>query len=373
MRRILVLLAIVGVSLLAARPAEAGWGWHRHRGWGGGWGGHWRGGYGYYGGGYRGFGGAPWYGGYGVSLGYYRPGIVYGGGGYGGWCDGYGGYGGYGGYAPLPIGNYGFYGSTYNPGANFIASSAGTSRPAIAPATVRNLLSMSREELLAALRAPAKEAVAEREATIAAAKPVERPAVRISNAEQRGKAEQHLAVGDILFQEQKFHSALQRYKLAAKTAPDMAEAYWRQGHALIATANFELAGGALKRAIALDGDTTRGDFRLDELYGGAAMAKSAHLESLAGWALTRSESSEPYFLMGVQLYYDGQGERAERFFARAAELAGIGGGHLAVFAPAAIEAEEAIPMEPDLIPPAPAEEAPVAEKPELAISAAVEI
>jgi tetratricopeptide (TPR) repeat protein len=223
---------------------------------------------------------------------------------------------------------------------------------------VRNILNMSREELLAALRAPAAAADAPGAPAIVAER---RVAARWSNAEQRRKAEQYLATGDVLFREQKFHSALQRYKLASQTAPDMAEAFWRQGHALVATANYELAGGAFKRAIALDTDVSRGGFALDEIYGGAAMAKQAHLESLAGWALTRGDASEPYFLMGVQLQFDGQTERAAGFFDRAAELAGAGGEYLAAFA-----AE-----------PAAADEAPVIEKKkaadELAVSAPVEI
>jgi tetratricopeptide (TPR) repeat protein len=140
----------------------------------------------------------------------------------------------------------------------------------------------------------------------------------------------------VLFREQKFHSALQRYKLAAEAAPDLAEAFWRQGHALIATSNFELAGGAFKRAIGIDPDVRRGGFTLDKLYGTASLAKTAHIEQLAGWALEHADSSNPYFLMGVTLTYDGQAERAARFFARAAEMSGIAGGHIAVFAPAVL-------------------------------------
>ena len=116
----------------------------------------------------------------------------------------------------------------------------------------------------------------------------------------------------------------------------MAEPYWRQGHALIATANFELAGGAFKRALALDPTITRDRFSLDQLYGPATIAKTGHLEDLAAWALDHPGSSEPYFLMGVTLHYDGQTDRAAKFFARAAEMAGAAGGYLAAFAPAAV-------------------------------------
>ena len=217
MRRILLVLAVVVLALTAAAPAHAGWG-HRHCGYGGGWGyrgwggyGGWGGcGYGGWGYGYRGCGYGPYYSGY--SIGYYRPAFVYS----SGYCGGYGGF-----YDPLPIGYYGYYGSTYNPSSNFVGLSVSPNlavRKTTAPTVVRNLLDMSREELLAALKTPSDRLPPTgglKETTITA----ERPAVRISNAEQRRKAEQHLAVGDVLFREQKFHSALQRYKLASQTAP----------------------------------------------------------------------------------------------------------------------------------------------------------
>jgi hypothetical protein len=116
-------------------------------------------------------------------------------------------------------------------------------------------------------------------------------------------------------------------------APDLAEAHWRQGHALIATSNFQLATTAFKRAIALTDDISRGGFHLDQLYGGAALTKTAHLESLAEWALSRSDSSDPFFLLGVFLTYDRQEQRAEKFFDYASTLAGMSGGHIAVFLP----------------------------------------
>jgi hypothetical protein len=346
MRRILLALAVFAATFMAAAPAHAGWGWHRGCGWGGGswsvgyrgcgWGGGWRG--------CNWDGCGPWYGGYGVSLGCYRPIVTC-------YSPNWGCANGY--YAPLPIGYYGYYGSTYNPNSNFVALSVSSNvvaRPATAPTTVRNLLDLSREELLAMLRTPSG-------APAAAATPA-RPTVRIANPEQRRKAEQHLAVGDLLFREQKFHSALQRYKLASQTAPDMAETYWRQGHAMIATANYELAGSAFKRALALDPTIARGGFKLDELYGAAAMAKSAHLESLAGWALTRGDTSEPYFLMGVQLFYDGQPDRASKFFARAGDLSGPSGGHLLAFAPPRIAPVPApTPIDADEVPPLPPEPA----------------
>ncbi len=371
MRRILLALAVLMGSLALSDPAHAGWGWHRGCGWGGGgwsvgyrgcgWGGGWRG---------CNWGGCgPWYGGYGVSLGCYRPIVTC-------YSPNWGCANGY--YAPLPIGYYGYYGSTYNPNSNFVALSVSSNvvarpatLPAASPTTVRNLLDHSREDLLAMLRTPSGPPVV--------AVTPERPTVRIANAEQRRKAEQYLAIGDVLFREQKFHSALQRYKLASQTAPDMAETYWRQGHAMIATANYELAGSAFRRALALDPTIGRGGFTLDELYGTAAMAKSSHLESLAGWALSRGDTSEPYFLMGVQLHYDAQHDRANKFFARAVELSGPANGYLVAFAPPrVVPAAAPSRIDADAVPPLPPATvaAPIVERkaaPAVPVSAAVEI
>src|SRR5207253_7912675 len=61
------------------------------------------------------------------------------------------------------------------------------------------------------------------------------------------------------------------------------------------------------------------------------MTKQQHLESLAEWAVNKRNSSDPYFLIGLFLEYDGQAARAEKFFQKANELAGISGGHIAVF------------------------------------------
>jgi len=158
----------------------------------------------------------------------------------------------------------------------------------------------------------------------------------------------HMADGDALFAKQNFNSALQRYKQAASAAPDVAEAWWRQGHAFVATRNYDLAATAFKRAIALGDDLDRGGFRLDDLYAGHAMAKAGHLESLAELALNKSGESDAYFLIGLFLYYDGQPARADKFFARAAELAGTSS-YLAGFLgkpPAIVAAKPVIPPPP---------------------------
>jgi tetratricopeptide (TPR) repeat protein len=301
------------MSLLSTTPAHA-W-WHHHCGWRGC--GYGYGGYGWrgcgYGGGWCGYGGYGGYGYPGYSVGYFPR--YYGSFGYG--------YPYYGYSAPIGIGiGYRPLASTYNPSVNMIVSAAPATAPAATvaarlnqqPLTLQNFLGL-KELRPISLKLPVKEA----------------PAVRLANADARRKAERMIVEGDALFRAQNFHSALQKYKLAASTAPDLAEAHWRQGHALVATHNFDLAAGAFKRAVALTDDLARGGFRLSDLYGNASMTKTAHLESLAEWAMTRRDWSDPYFLLGLFLTYDGDPARAERFFQRAADLAGIAGGHIAVF------------------------------------------
>src|SRR4029079_9792356 len=100
----------------------------------------------------------------------------------------------------------------------------------------------------------------------------------------------------------------------------MPEAFWRQGHALVATHNYELAATAFKRAIALTEDLGRGGFRLSDLYGSATKPKAEQLESLAQWVTQRDKSADRYFLVGIFLTYDNQAARAEKFFEKASEL-----------------------------------------------------
>jgi hypothetical protein len=332
---------------LATPRAEARWGchWGVYRGCGfgwGGWGGYcgyrgwgW-GGYPFCGYGLGGYGLGGYYGGF-LGPSYYYPCYSY------PLCS-YGGYGcglNYG--TPISVGYYTYRpaGGYYNANANFVSSTLPPVRTPIASGvnaqTLAEFLNLRGEV------APAVNALS--------TTTLPKMSGRISNAETRQKANRYISEGDELFRAQNFNSALQRYKQASSLAPDLAEAFWRQGHAFVATRNFDLAATAFKRAIALTENLGRGGFRLDDLYGTAAIAKAAHLENLAELALNRPRDADAYFLIGVFLNYDGNAERAAKFFDRASDLAGMSGGHIAVFlehgAPApAIATKKAAPAPP---------------------------
>jgi len=353
MRRLILAIVFFTAILCTASHADAFWGHHCYRGCG--WRGGWCGGYGGYG-----FGGYGW-GGYGYR-GYYRGfgyGGIYRGVGYPFYGYGAGYFPGY--YAPYRAYNYGypyygngFYGAVNRPSTNLVVSpSTNLVVASIAPNT-RSLPLVQTNQLtprVAQAQVPPTALALQKflglkdiqpallgdNRTALAAKPVAMPKslddilARVSNVESRGKADRLMAEGDELFRAQNFHSALQKYKLAVSTAPDMAEALWRQGHALVATHNYELAAKAFKRAVAHTEDLGRESFRLNDLYAGAALTKTQHLEFLAEWALDREDSADAYFLLGVFLNYDGQVARAGKFFQRASDLAGISGGHIGVF------------------------------------------
>ncbi len=154
--------------------------------------------------------------------------------------------------------------------------------------------------------------------------------VRYTNPDSRAKARAYMTQGDNLFQEQRYAAAAQQYRAAASLAPDLAEANWRYSHTLVAMGEYDLAVNAVKRAIAASPDITRGGFTLDSLYGTLGTAKASHLESLANRAL-ESDSPNAYFLLGMTLHYSGEAQRAEKFFARAAEIQDANSPHLVAF------------------------------------------
>ena len=148
--------------------------------------------------------------------------------------------------------------------------------------------------------------------------------VRVSNAESRARAGRFMDIGDNYFAEQKYHSASQRYKSATEAAPDLAEAYLRQGHALVAMRQYEAAAQVYRRAVRLDPQVVFAPHSLADLYGGANVAKAAHQEALAQAATDQPDSPDLLFALGVHLHFDGESDRAIPFFRRAFDLIPLG-------------------------------------------------
>lgn len=147
-----------------------------------------------------------------------------------------------------------------------------------------------------------------------------RPKLRTSNAEAVARARQFIGFGDEHFRTQEFSEAYQRYKKAASAAPDLADAFFRQGFSLLAMGRYEPAARVFKHGLTLKPDWAKSTFRLGELYGDNRLAKSTHLERLAAEATEHPQNADLMLLLGLGLHFDGQAERARPFFEHAAEL-----------------------------------------------------
>jgi tetratricopeptide (TPR) repeat protein len=143
---------------------------------------------------------------------------------------------------------------------------------------------------------------------------------RASNPEAIARAARFLSAGDEHFAAQRYRDANARYRTATETAPDLVEAFFKQGQALVASGQFELAGKAFKRGLRLGDKWPQARFDLAELYGDNQVAKTAHLEAVAAAAEAAPHDGTLWLLAALQLHFDGQQQRAVPFFRRAAEL-----------------------------------------------------
>ena len=172
----------------------------------------------------------------------------------------------------------------------------------------------------------------------------DQPKVRISNAEARDRAWRFINIGDDYFDKQQYRQAYHRYREAAEAAPDVLDAYLRQGQAMLAAGQYEIAATAFKRALKIEPRWPQSKFRLDDIYGGQRISKTAHLEALADAADKEPQDGNLVLLVGLHLHFDGQPERARLFLQRADRMLADDSLHLAEAAEnGGVEAQEDAP------------------------------
>jgi hypothetical protein len=151
---------------------------------------------------------------------------------------------------------------------------------------------------------------------------------RPTNTETKARAGKLIQHGDSLFAKQKYNSALERYREASTTAPDLAETYFRQVFALVGSNQYDSAKKALDRGLRVLPTWPDKNFELTALYGpNGHLARISHRESLASAIEQNPQSADLLLLMGVLLYSDGERDRSQLFFDRAIEL-GANADHL---------------------------------------------
>jgi hypothetical protein len=147
-----------------------------------------------------------------------------------------------------------------------------------------------------------------------------RRAVRVSNAEARDRAMRFVDFGDVQFESRQLAGAYERYQKATGAAPDLAEAYFRQGHTLVEMRRYEQAARALRRGLDVQPDWPASKFRLEKMYGNNRVAAEAMLVTVATRAAELPADVDLQFVAGVQHYFDGQFEKARGYFEQAQRL-----------------------------------------------------
>lgn len=150
--------------------------------------------------------------------------------------------------------------------------------------------------------------------------PAANPRIRPSNAEARDRARQFMEFGDAQFRARNVGGAYDRYKKAAEAAPDLAEAWFRQGHALVDLGRYDQAAAAFRRGLGLRPDWPARGFRLADLYGDNLAAPAAMFEALARALKARPDDVNTQYAAAVQLFFDARLEQARASFERARQL-----------------------------------------------------
>ena len=154
---------------------------------------------------------------------------------------------------------------------------------------------------------------------------------RGTNSQAVARAWKFIAFGDARFANQEYSDANQRYRAASRSAPQLAEAWFRQGFAMLAIGRYDLAVAAIRRGLKINPNWAKSDFSLKELYGPDDRFKNAHCNALAEAAEANPNDADLLFLLGVHLHFDGQADRAKKFFDRAKDVAGGDAEHLNAF------------------------------------------
>jgi tetratricopeptide (TPR) repeat protein len=149
-----------------------------------------------------------------------------------------------------------------------------------------------------------------------------KPAPRPAGAKATEQAWKMIGIGDAYFANRKYADALDRYRRAAQSAPQLADAWFRQGFANAAMGHYDRAAKAVKRGLELKPDWANSDFRLDDLFGDDAVAKKKQLDALLRAADSNAGDGDAWLLAGLYYYFDGKPDRAAPFLRRAAEING---------------------------------------------------
>jgi tetratricopeptide (TPR) repeat protein len=131
-----------------------------------------------------------------------------------------------------------------------------------------------------------------------------------------------ISFGDSYFGNRKFADALDRYRRAAQAAPQVADAWFRQGFANAAMGHYDRAAKAIRHGLEIKPDWASSAFRLDDLFGDDTVAKKNLLDAMLKVAEAEPANADVSLLVGLCYHFDGKPEQASPFLRRAAEVGG---------------------------------------------------
>jgi tetratricopeptide (TPR) repeat protein len=143
-------------------------------------------------------------------------------------------------------------------------------------------------------------------------------------ADARAESARLLELGTGAFQAGAYGLAAQRFRQATQVTPDLGHAYFLLAQAEVALGNYRDAVDTIRAGMKIDKQWPRTVFqpRL-ELYKGRDADYGEHLKHLTDAAAANPNNATLLFLVGHQLWFDGQRKDALALFQRARPMADV--------------------------------------------------
>ena len=140
-------------------------------------------------------------------------------------------------------------------------------------------------------------------------------------ANPRDEAARQVGLGRQAFAAGEYGRALERFRRAAEVRPADPLPHFLAAQALFAMGKYREAVASIAAGVKLAPDWPASRFRPRDLYGPNAEAYNNHLRELRDALAARPDDPALLFLLGYQMWFDGQRDQARLLFERAAKRA----------------------------------------------------
>jgi hypothetical protein len=152
-------------------------------------------------------------------------------------------------------------------------------------------------------------------------KPAELPLAAPRAANPSIEAERQIDLGKGAFSEGQYGRAVEHFRRATVIAPDESAAYFLLAQARFAIGKYDEAVTSIADGLKRQPDWPASRFSSRDLYRANPAIYDAHLLNLRTALEANSDDPRLMFLLGVQLWFDGQRDAVKPLFARSVKLA----------------------------------------------------